>query len=463
MKPAAQIQALIELIAEDDKSYVKADSILSAYFKSRQYIGPKDKRNILFMFWELTRNKIRIRTVIGSSYTPRQLVIGYLKAIRNYDNEDIEYLFDGEEYSPNPMILEEKLILSKDFTVSLEPWQELECPEWLFEKFGSNVKELEYMKKAAPLDIRVNRCKATVDDILDELEDEEIKSVATKYSPYGIRISKKVNLDQLDCYKKGKIEVQDEGSQLVSMLCLTEEEIEKITELRILDYCAGAGNKTLAISAMMSNRGEIVASDINTKLLEKLVPKMERAGVRNIKLAKQEEIGDKQFDVVLVDVPCSDTGVWRRKPDAKFKLRDTELNRLKIEQHEILQKASLYVKPGGRLVYVTSSLLPEENEQQITNFIKENKKFDLMPIDLYLVGGIKEERPDAHLYYYNLSPSLCGTDGFFGCVLKKRGSERERDKELLKQMLKNKEKESEIQMIKRIKEERDRDSGRGGR
>lgn len=459
MKPAAQIQAVIELITEDDKSYTPADSLLNAYFRSRRYIGSKDRRNISYMFWELTRNKIKLRTVIGSSYTPRQLVIGYLKAIRGYDNADIEYLFNGEEYSPKEMILEEKIILSKDFDVELEPWQELECPEWLFEKFGANVKELEYMKKPAPLDIRVNRFKATVDDILDELEDEEIKAVPTKYSPYGIRISKRVNLDQLDCYKKGEIEVQDEGSQLVSMLCLTEEEIEKIAELRVLDYCAGAGGKTLAISSMMSNRGEIVASDINPKRLERLVPRMKRAGVRNVKLAKQDEIGDKQFDIVLVDAPCSGTGVWRRNPDSKFKLRDTELNRIKIEQAEILQKASLYVKPGGRLVYVTCSLLPEENEQQINKFIKSSKRFDLMPIDLYLVGGIKEERPDAHLYYYNLSPSLCGTDGFFGCVLKKRGSERERDKLLLQQMLKNKEKEAEIK-LQRLKEERERDSGR---
>jgi 16S rRNA (cytosine967-C5)-methyltransferase len=252
------------------------------------------------------------------------------------------------------------------------------CPDWL--KGQIEEAELEKLAETAPTDLRVNLFRNSRERVL-----ENIGGTPTEKSPYGIRLDKRVALAM-----DGSYEVQDEGSQLVTIYA------DPKPRESVLDYCAGAGGKTLMMAMLMKNKGEIVPYDIDNRKLGTLEKRAERAGVEILIKAS----GNKKFDLVLVDAPCSGTGTWRRAPDAKWRLTAAKLAEYIEMQKQVLSEAATYVKPGGRLVYITCSLLKTENEEQIEWFLKEYPAF------------IKAKE------FLNLSPLKTNTDGFFAASLK---------------------------------------------
>lgn len=253
------------------------------------------------------------------------------------------------------------------------------CPEWLLKYFPENFEaEIEALNTDAPIDLRVNTLKAKRREV--KLEQSE----KTPQSPVGLRVFKRQAMQF-----NGLYEIQDEGSQLASLYA------EAKPGERVLDYCAGAGGKALAIAAEMKNTGHILAHDVNEKKLSAIRNRAERAEATIIKIGKPEGT----YNVVLVDAPCSGTGTWRRQPDAKWRLTESKLQSYLNLQREILEESAQYVAPGGRLVYITCSLLPCENQDQINWFLKRNPQFTLT----------KD--------YLELSPLRTKTDGFFGAYL----------------------------------------------
>jgi 16S rRNA (cytosine967-C5)-methyltransferase len=291
-----------------------------------------------------------------------------------------------------------------------------EIPDWLLPRlkaqFGSALAaEMAAMNEPAPLDLRVNMLKATREQAIAALAREGLRAEPTAYSPWGLRLANRQSVTQGKAFQEGLVEIQDEGSQLIALL------VDAQPGMRVVDYCAGAGGKTLAIAMTMQNKGHIVACDVSAPRLEGAIKRLRRAGVHNAERHLLEP-GDKwlkrqaqKFDRVLVDAPCSGTGTWRRNPDARTRLRETDLAELTQKQAMILDQAQKLVKPGGKLVYATCSMLNDENEAQVEAFLARYPMFERLPI----------ETPAAlRGPALRLSPRVHGTDGFFAAVLQRR-------------------------------------------
>ncbi|MCL2473398.1 MAG: RsmB/NOP family class I SAM-dependent RNA methyltransferase [Alphaproteobacteria bacterium] len=419
MKPSARIQAAIELLLEIEDSAYPMDSVVQKYFRARRFIGSNDRTDISNRVYSILRNKAKLGWQLERNYcqvTARNYVLGWLLLGEGKSKTEIDELFDGEKFSPERITKEENEIVDSLTAHTLEhphmPEEiTTECPKSCYAslkaKFNDRFQEeMLAMQGPAPLDIRVNTVKTNREKVLSFLHENNIKAEPCKLSPYGIRINQKVNLNNLKPLKDGSIEVQDEGSQLIAML------VKPAPSDRVIDFCAGAGGKTLALAAMMNNKGKIYACDTNATRLKKGAERFRKAGFHNIETKVLTSGHDewikkheKSFDKVLVDAPCSGTGTWRRNPDSRWK--PLGLEKLVQQQYNILSSASRLVKNKGQLVYATCSLLKEENEQQINRFLKEHKDFEPIPC------GIKGEP------YLSLSPAQNNTDGFFAAVLEK--------------------------------------------
>jgi len=276
----------------------------------------------------------------------------------------------------------------------------------------------------AALDLRVNRLK--VEDrekARAALAREGIDAARTPLSPLGLRLFERVPLGTLETFRSGAIEVQDEGSQLAALLA------DARAGMRVVDFCAGAGGKTLALAASMENRGHLVACDIAAKRLERATERLRRAGASIVQRVPLTSARDKWvkrhaqgFDRVFVDAPCTGTGTWRRNPDAKWRLGPEDLAELAALQAEILDSAQRLVKPGGRLVYVTCSLLTEENEQQVAHFLARHPAFTLLPVGPVWRAVIGTEAP-AEGEMLRLTPARHGTDGFFVALIERAAAQ----------------------------------------
>ncbi len=272
------------------------------------------------------------------------------------------------------------------------------------------------MAEPAPLDLRVNLLKTTFTEAKAALASEGIEAEPTPYSPWGLRVAHRRAVTSGAAFQTGILEIQDEGSQLVSHL------VGATPGMRVVDWCAGAGGKTLAIAMTMENKGQIVACDVSEKRLEGAVKRLRRAGVHNVERHLTQD-GDKwvkrraqKFDRVLVDAPCTGTGTWRRNPDGRLRLTATDLAELEPKQARILDAAERLVRPGGRLIYATCSLLREENEAQIESFCARHPAFAVIPVSQ--VWSLPTPIPCADPYLV-LTPKRHGTDGFFAAVLQR--------------------------------------------
>jgi 16S rRNA (cytosine967-C5)-methyltransferase len=337
--------------------------------------------------------------------------------------------FDGGDYRPKPFNRTERnfagFLEESDFKHGQQPkWVRFEYPEWiepsLVDRFGPAFEqEMAAQVEEAATDIRTNTLKATREEAIAALAEVDIVAMPTALSPLGLRVEGRPPLGQLKCFQDGLIEVQDEGSQLAALL------VDARPGQRVVDFCAGAGGKTLAIAAAMKNKGKIFACDTLKGRVERAGDRLKRAGAFNVERKGLESERDPwvkrhagSFDRVLVDAPCSGTGTWRRNPDAKWRLIREDLTRLVALQGSILDSAQRLVRPGGRLVYATCSLLAEENDDQVTSFLANHPDFVQVPIADVWQSVIGTDCP-AQGPTLSLTPLRHGTDGFFVAVMER--------------------------------------------
>jgi 16S rRNA (cytosine967-C5)-methyltransferase len=429
MTPAARLAAAIEVLYEIEASAKPADSVASWYFKSRRYIGSKDRRAVAEVVWRVLRRKARIDFLLAKLEHPVDARARVLADFALEGNAYAAEMFEGPHSAPKPDQHEKRMMEAlkgrQPFHHEMPAWVKGEYPEWIaprLEKvFGERVaEEMGAMREEAPLDLRVNALKATREQALGALAKDGVKSQPTALSPLGLRLAQRVALVQLNAWRDGLVEVQDEGSQLVGIL------LDAKPGEAVVDYCAGAGGKTLAIAAAMQNKGRLVACDVAEWRVDRAQDRLRRAGVHNVTRRVISSESDKwikrsagSYDRVLVDAPCTGTGTWRRNPDAKWQLGETDLLELVGRQKAILNSAARLVKPGGRLVYATCSILEEENEAQIADFLAGHPEFEAEPVTTVWAEVVGTPCPVAGPWL-RLSPLGHGTDGFFAAILKRR-------------------------------------------
>ncbi len=403
MQTAARYKAVLELMQLVFADQKPADHIINAYFRERRFIGSADRRFISETIWDVIRHRRRLEFDAGSA-DPRQMLIFYLK-----DANPAE-IFCGGAYGM-PMLTEtEQKRLSAAEDKVYPPAVESECPDWLFERIN-NPQLLKALNQPAGADLRVNR--GSREEVMRQLQKEGFEVVPTPYSPLGVRSLKRINLNNCLAYREGLVEVQDEASQLAALLC------DVGPDDRTMDYCCGAGGKSLAIAALLNGQGMIEAHDIDMRRLEQLKPRMQRLGIGNIKpVAKAEE--RPVYTRFIIDAPCSGTGTWRRSPDAKFRLAPSRLAELNRIQAEILETAYPLTASGGRIVYITCSVLAEENGRIVQSFMTRHP--DMVPAGLPQIWQAKTglPYPGTDERWLELNPLSTGTDGFFVCVMEKR-------------------------------------------
>ena len=426
MKPAAQILASSELVDEIISRATPADRLMANYFRSRRFIGSKDKAAISEAVYSVLRNRLAFEYLLESLELP--LTGRYLLAIfLLQQGTDIQQMYNGEQYSPTRLSASAKAKLAE-----LDPQGELDSapqhvrlnvPQWLEAKLkdalgGGYSREMELANDRATTDIRVNTLKISRDDLQSVLQQEGYETEATVLSPWGLSFKSRVGLFGLKSFNQGLYEVQDQGSQVLAMISGVK------AGDTVVDFCAGAGGKSLAMSAMMENKGSLYACDVHTKRLANLAKRAKRAGVHNIRTHVLSSENDKwvkkhrsRADVVLVDAPCSGTGTWRRSPDSRWNLQPQNLDNLVSLQQSILQSASRLVRPGGRLLYATCSLLLEENENQVRHFLDHNDDFSLGSTVLPEPLTANTELISINNSQLRMSPAVSGTDGFFVAVL----------------------------------------------
>ncbi|MFY9286870.1 MAG: RsmB/NOP family class I SAM-dependent RNA methyltransferase [Alphaproteobacteria bacterium] len=436
MNPSARIQAALDLLIEIDETPRPADALVSSYFRARRYIGSKDRAAIANMVYDVLRHHGRLSWWLEKNETknlPRARLLTYLTLVEEKELKHIGELFDGAKFAPEPLEEEERILLRKlkGHTTehpSMPDEVKVECPPWAAEslkkRFGQKfMTEMLVTLKQAPLDLRVNSLKAEREKILEELKSLAIKAKACVLSPFGIRVHERPSLNALPMLKNGFVEIQDEGSQLVALL------VDAKPGHRVVDFCAGAGGKTLAIAAQMKNKGKIIACDVLEKRLKRSTERFRRAGLHNIEVKPLKDERDPwvkkhkgDFDRVLVDAPCSGVGTWRRNPDARWRSLGPGLENLLPLQASILESASRLVKAkGGRLIYATCSMLPEENEEQVEKFLAAHPEFKLVPYD-----KVWTENPTStHKDYLSLTPAQHNTDGFFAAVMENTAEPKE--------------------------------------
>jgi 16S rRNA (cytosine967-C5)-methyltransferase len=392
-----------------------ADTTLRYFFKNER-IGSNERELVAGTVFGVLRHRLLLEIACGESATPRRMALAWLFRFGGYNlRELVPILKHGEhEWLANVKGV-------KDVVLPLSIQAEL--PEWLVEMMRRYCSDEDIlaigksMQQNAPLDIRVNTLLAKREDVLQQLHDKNIDAAATPYSPVGIRLNEKIPLNKDALFSEGKIEVQDEGSQLLGFLLAPKRND------MVVDFCAGAGGKTLMLSAMMNSQGRLYAMDVSEKRLANLKPRLKRSGASNIQpmlIAHENDLKVKRLagkiDRVLVDVPCSGLGTLRRSPDLKFRQSPGSIGEYTRQQTAILASASRLLKRTGRLVYATCSVLQEENQQIVQGFLATHPDFALRPAGEVLR---QQKIPLEALDYMELRPHLHNTDGFFAAVLER--------------------------------------------
>ena len=404
MKEAGRIQAAIEVLEEVLQDKKPADILLDRYFKERRYIGAKDRRFIADTVWKIIRNRLKYTEALGGEISPRTAVA------LAFAEDDPDLLFDGEEYAPQPLNKDEKKRLERalKFTDFSEAARN-ECPEWLRLKINNPRLEAA-LNTTAPADVRANLTDR--DHARERLRKEGLFFAPTPFSPIGLRSEDRINLNNCMTYQDGEIEVMDEGSQLISLLCRVKPHHKTI------DYCAGAGGKALAIASLLHNDGLIWAHDINKERLARIKKRAERLDITAVKTI--DTVTDRDYTRFIIDVPCSGSGTWRRSPDAKFRLTPERLAEICRTQAELLEFGARHTAENGRLIYITCSVLPEENEAQITAFLAAHPEFSpLDHKDLWQDTLQMPLFPFDSGRWLKFSPLNTKTDGFFFCAMQK--------------------------------------------
>jgi 16S rRNA (cytosine967-C5)-methyltransferase len=436
LTPGAQVAAAIEILRLVEDGGRPADDAAADYFRRRRYIGAKDRAEIAGHIYAVLRHRAALDWWIGRigrgavPAAARSRVLASLVLIARWPPEEVARCCDGDRFRPAPLSPgEARLVAGLAGRTLHHPEMPRaaanDVPEWLLpcleRAFGAALeREIAGLNAAAPVDLRVNPLKGEREEARRRLAAEGVAAEPTPFSPLGLRLARRAPLSGLAAFKEGLVEVQDEGSQLAALLA------DARPGMRVVDFCAGAGGKTLALAAQMRNRGKLVACDVSPRRLERAGLRLRRAGVGNVErraLASERDKWVKRhaqsFDRVFVDAPCLGTGTWRRNPDAKWRAGPADLAELVARQRDILASAARLVRPGGRLVYVTCSLLREENEDRAEAFLAAMPDFALVPAAAVWQETIGGAMPAAGPYL-RLTPARHGTDGFFVAIFERR-------------------------------------------
>lgn len=430
MRLAGRIQAAIEVLDDVLGKRTPVNMALRDWGKAHRFAGSKDRSAIGNYVHDALRQKSSIAWRMDSD-SARSIILGTAVFGGHHTVAELNTAFDGDKFAPKPISQDEAALLGGKISLSDAPeWVQADVPEWLWPAFENNfgeeaIEEGIALTNRPPLDIRVNTLKIDNAQAFKTLEAFNAKP--SPISPVGLRIAppsrdgRLPNLQIEEIYLTGGVEIQDEGSQLVSQLVNAQPGDV------VLDYCAGGGGKSLAMAMDMKNEGAIYAFDIDKRRLAPVYERAARAGadligVRQPPLTSMNDLIG-QVDKVLIDAPCTGVGTWRRKPDAKWRLSEGALERRLKEQRIVLSQAKNYVRPGGLMFYVTCSMLAEENEGQVYQFLEDNEAFSLLSAgevyeEKFGAGSAKPWSEDGCTL--TLTPASTNTDGFFFAVMEKQ-------------------------------------------
>jgi 16S rRNA (cytosine967-C5)-methyltransferase len=430
MTPAARLAAAIEVLGNLESERRPAADALKGWGLAHRFAGSGDRAAIAGLVYDALRRRASSAFLMGAE-TPRAILIGMLKRERGLDSGAIARLASGEKYAAEALSGDERMRLDAAGMAGAPAAVAGDYPEWLephfVRAFGeARAEEGAALASRAPLDLRVNTLKSDRDKAATMLAD--LKPGETRWSPWGLRITlgadaKAPPIHAEPAFLKGMVEVQDEGSQLAALLSAAKPGEQ------VVDLCAGAGGKTLALAAMMDNKGQIFATDDDKRRLAPIHDRLSRSGARNVQVRTPKSVGGEiadlagRCDLVLIDAPCTGTGAWRRNPDAKWRMRPGALEQRQKEQAEILDRAVPLLKAGGRVAYVTCSVLDEENGAQLRAFLARHPEFSVQsPAEMAKALGedalmfTKAARLSAEGLL--MTPGSTGTDGFFVGVLR---------------------------------------------
>ena len=418
MEPTrARLEVAVAALQELLTFAAPADSTLKRFFRSHPELGQQERAFVAELAFAVLRN-LRLLEQLGAQRSTRRLALASLTVAFGISVRELAALLRREEETGLAQ-------LRSQAQAELAPAVRFSLPDWLWERlleqYGST--ELEPLARTllqqAPMDLRVNTLLASREEVLAQLAKEGIGAESTAYAPVGIRLQGKPALQKHPLFLAGKVDVQDEGSQLLGYLVAPRR------RQMVVDFCAGAGGKTLALGAMMHSEGRLYAFDTSDRRLANLKARLKRSGLSNIHPQHIDTETDARIhrldgkiDRVLVDAPCSGFGTLRRNPDLKWRQHADGIAQMMRKQAAILQSAGRLVKPGGRLVYATCSLLREENEQVAEQFLERNPMFVLTPAHAVLKSQGIELDTGA---YFRVLPHMHAMDGFFAAVMERSG------------------------------------------
>jgi 16S rRNA (cytosine967-C5)-methyltransferase len=426
MKPGARLAAAVTILTEITARHRPAALALADWGKSSRFAGSGDRSAVGNLVYDVLRRRGSIAARMGAG-TPRALVLGAAGRALGLDVAEIAAAADGSRHALAPLTDAERAALDRT-----EPMRDGELladvPAWIVpqlrQALGDRLPaEAAALAERAPVDIRANTLKTTRAKLLAELD--PLGPTPTSYSPVGIRFAapegtgRTPNVEAEPAHGKGLFEVQDQGSQIAALLADARPGHD------VLDLCAGAGGKTLALAAAMKGEGRIIAHDSDKTRLRPIFERLTRSGASNVEVVGASNTDalanmTARFDRVVIDAPCTGSGTWRRRPDAKWRLKPRNIEQRQVEQREVLALAAPLVKPGGRLVYITCSLLPAENTEQITVFLAANPGFTVVPyakVWRERLPGTPPASADGRDDCLLLTPAQHGTDGFFVAIL----------------------------------------------
>lgn len=392
-----------------------ADGVLSRYFRERRALGQHERAFVAEAVFGVLRHK-RVLDHLTGHANPQRLLLAWLVKFQGTGASELASLLSAGETAD----LEKLAAVSLN---ALPPAVRAELPDWVYERLVPRLGEAEVLvlgnalQEPAPLDLRVNVLRADRAGVVESLRASGIDANPTPYSPIGVRVAGRPAINRSPLFLEGAIEVQDEGSQLVGYLVAPRRQ-----EL-VVDFCAGAGGKSLMLGAMMHSQGRLYAFDLSPGRLSRMKPRLKRSGLSNIHphlLASERDTKVKRLagkiDRVLVDAPCSGFGTLRRNPDLKWRQSPAAVDEMRVKQTAILRAAATLVKPGGRLVYATCSLLEEENEAIVDDFVAGHRDFSpLSCTSILKQHGIAIDAGER----LRLWPHVHGTDGFFAAALER--------------------------------------------
>ncbi|MBA2351152.1 MAG: RsmB/NOP family class I SAM-dependent RNA methyltransferase [Burkholderiales bacterium] len=405
-----------------------ADAVLHQFFRDHAKLSQNERGFIAdAVFGVLRRRRLIDHLMLKAGQTkaapgskalhgPRHMILAWLAKVEGLNARELE---PGLSESEAKWVANLKAVSLADLSLA----EQAELPDWLSEKLSGFMNDDDIVSlgrglmQPAPLDIRVNTLLAERDEVLRLLQADGLAAEPTPYSPIGIRVQGRPPLNRHPLFAAGKIEVQDESSQLIGFVLAPKR------RSMVVDFCAGGGGKTLLLGAMMQSQGRLYALDVSEKRLANLKQRLKRSGLSNVHpqlIQNENDIKIKRLtgkiDSVLVDAPCSGVGTLRRNPDLKWRQSPAGLDELRDKQRAILQAASALLKKGGRLVYATCSFLPEENQDIVAAFLDRNSAFRLLgAAELLARNGIALDTGE----YFQLLPHTHATDGFFAAALEK--------------------------------------------